>query len=172
MARKKKTEADNEWAEALLGSITTLFDENAHLAADDINGKSVLVIEPMEDNENFPEDLTVSVDLLGDGNAVVKLLATVYTGLPEDRTADMERLLPYLNEYLTMGHFDLLPEDGALFLSYAFVMNEEWPMESFLRIFTQTFDEITSTATDRKELMQSIMRGETTVGKLIERDDF
>jgi hypothetical protein len=51
-------------------------------------------------------------------------------------------------------------------------MNEEWPMESFLRIFTQTFDEITSTATDRKELMQSIMRGETTVGKLIERDDF
>ncbi|MBQ9383467.1 MAG: YbjN domain-containing protein [Ruminiclostridium sp.] len=171
MARKKKTEENGEWEKSLLGSIITLFDDNAQLTAEEIEGKPVIVIEPMEENESFPEDVTVSVERLG-GSSQVSLMAAVFTGLPEDRAADILRLLPYINEYVVFGHFDLLRDEGALFFSYSFIMNGTWPMESFLRVFTQTFDEVTFTAADRREMLLPLIRGETTADKMIEDDNF
>ena len=134
---------------------------------EDIAGKEAIVAEYAGENGELPEDCSITVENLTEDSTEINILVTVFSGLDEVPTVNVARVVGELNKFLQIGSFSVI-DDGALFLNYCFVVDEEMGVNNMLAAFLASLDAVSAAAIDAKQQLQPLIKGETTVEQLLE----
>ena len=134
---------------------------------DEIAGKAALVAEFPEDNEELPEDCTVTEEHLSEDSLELCILITVFSGLDREQTENVTRMTGRLNRFMRLGCFSAI--EGALFLNYTFVLDEEQPAINTLASFFTSLDALCGSAADARQQLLPLVKGELTCQQLEEQ---
>lgn len=156
---------DNEALQALI--MEHLEAIGITCATEEIADKETIVAEYTGESEDLPEDCTITVENLTEDSTEIGVLITVFSGFDETQTVNVARVVGELNKYLQLGCFSVI-DDGALFLNYCFVLDEEMGVNNMLAAFLASLDAVSAAAIDAKQQLLPLVKGEVTVEQLLE----
>lgn len=134
---------------------------------EEIVGKKAIVAEYNGDSEALPEDCSITVENLTEDSTEIGILITVASGLDETQTVNLVKVVGELNKYLRLGCFSVL-EDGALFLNYCFVLDDDMGVNNMLAAFLASLDALSTAAADSRQQLLPLLKGEITPEQLLE----
>ena len=95
---------------------------------------------------------------------------TVYDGLEQEKARQASLLLPDLNRYLRLGYFGCDVEKGCFFYRFHFLI-DGLNRSTLQKTFIGSFSLCTSAAARGKEILQPLIKGETTIEELLEYEN-
>ena len=132
---------------------------------DEFSGKKVLVLEYSGDLAC--EDCNVSIDRLNDEVTAISLLFSVKSGLDKKQSGEIEKLLPYLNKYLSFGAFTVDGEEGYFSYSASFVVREDIEREMILNCVATALSLGLVTTGEAIKITDPIISGEAEASELM-----
>ena len=135
---------------------------------EDFDGKQVLVLE--YEGEYTCEDCNLSVENLPGGVKAIFLLFALKSGLDEKQSGDIEKLLPYLNKYLSFGAFTVAQDLGFFSFSASFVIKEDESRDNIIDSVGTALALGLVTTGEALEITLPLINGEAAAEELMNGD--
>ena len=135
---------------------------------EDVNGKPELICF-MGGDEFAPVDCSINAVHFESGSDGLQLSVTVFCDLDDETASCVQRLLPSMNAFLSVGCFCLMPVENCLYLNSAFIIDSLSEQERMSSL-SVNMDVLTATASRARELLLPIVNGETTPDSVREED--
>lgn len=135
---------------------------------EDVDGKPGL-FRVMGGNELAPLDCGISVARFESSGVGFQLSVTVFYELDEDIASCVQRLLPSMNRFLSVGCFCLMPVENCLYLNSAFLI-DRLSERDWMSSLSVNMDVLTATASRARELLLPLVNGETAPDSVREED--
>lgn len=135
---------------------------------DDMDGKRALV---MEYGPEIPvEDCSITVGQLNESSTSVYLLFSVAEELSEENRDNADKLLLYLNKFLTVGNFGMIRDIGYFYFNCSFIADTNDSIEQVMKLFLVTWETAFDTAVQGAQTVLPVFRGEIPVNELMNDD--
>lgn len=155
---------NNAWDNALLEALAEILREmetEVHIAGN--GGRNVLTVEYGDTSP--AEDLDLSVVHLTEDSTALSILITVASGLDKRASAQVCRMLPFLNRSLSVGNFGLAEESGYFYFSYTMLLDESTDPDTLLYLIGGVMTVAEATAAQGAALAAPVIRGEMTAAE-------
>ncbi|MBO6303406.1 MAG: hypothetical protein J6N15_13305 [Ruminiclostridium sp.] len=157
------------WETELLNELVESLSEGAEdIGIEDINGNDVLVME--YDSENGVEDCNIMVNHINEDSTEINVMVTLRSGLGEKSVNDVLSLLPYLNEYLTVGNFGITVQDGYFYFNTTQEIDEDMDRDKLLKMIGTVLDIAVNTSEEAMEMIAPVLDGERPAAELMNED--
>ena len=135
---------------------------------EDVNDRPVLLCFS-NGSELAPLDFSINTVHFESGGTGFQLSATVFYSLDAEAASCVQRLLPSMNAFLSVGCFCLMPTENCLYLNSAFLI-DRLSEQDWLSSLSVNMDILTATASRARELLLPLVNGEITPDSVREED--
>ena len=155
----------------LLKTIQAAYETiDVHFELEDVDGKPELICF-MGGDELAPLDCSINAVHFESGSDGLQLSVTVFYGLDEETASCVQRLLPSMNAFLSVGCFCLMPVENCLYMNSAFII-DSLSEQDWMSSLSVNMDVLTATASRARELLLPLVNGEISPDSVREEDYF
>ena len=134
----------------------------------EVEGKPELICF-MKGDELTPLDCGINAVHFESGSEGLQLTVTVFYDLDAETASCVQRLLPSMNAFLSVGCFCLMPVENCLYMNSAFLI-DSLSERDWMTSLSVSMDVLTATASRARELLLPLVNGEITPDDVREED--
>ncbi len=165
---------NNVWEKRFFECIKSVYEEKFEITEETIEGRDALNIVFDLGDDSISYECMVTVDTNEDDDtAAVNILFVFRDSIPEEKSADVVKMICHFNSAITIGFFGFFDDTGCVYFNCTFnviAKDDTAYYESAIKVFNETAKTAFVSVEEADEYLERLISGEATLDELIAED--
>jgi len=112
-------------------------------------------------------EIRISIEHILEGSEQLRIMTSMFGGVPAERLADAERVVARINEFLILGNAAIFYDGGLIFYNHAFAFDRNMDAGIVTGLIGKSLQIILATVPQVMEILEPVLDGSITADALL-----